>query len=394
MRHIVKVLTGNEHGGAANSSEWLIDGIIARNVPSLDFHIVMLCQGAFAQKIASKYANRTTVITLPPPPIIGKGSLISRICRTFLLLLWFLRAFVGLTGVLRHRKLDLIHTTNNYALVVCAIYRLFHSVPLSTHWRCIGGIRNNGYKWLVSHTDSIYCISYRVRDSLPKEWQNKCQVIYDGVDVSYWVKEGEKCHGMLRHYLEVDEQTYLFGTIGTYSGIKCHDLLIECCRLLHERHPKLDFRCVLIGSCPNDACKAYLKSMKEKIHDYGLEKYVVTVFDDEIAKPSLIISDLDAFVGSTWLNGQGEGFGLIYVEALSQGVPVIAISVGAAPEIITPEVGLLSPDNSVEHHVKLLEAMADKETRKRFNRNEIRRRAYCFDISHTIDGVLTQYGVC
>ena len=394
MKHVVKVLTGNEYGGAANSSEWLIDGIIARNVPSLDFHIVMLCQGAFAQKIASKYADRTTVITLPPPPIIGKGGLASRICHSLLLLLWLVRAFIKLTGVLRHRKLDLIHTTNNYALVVCAIYRLFHSVPLTTHWRRIGGISNHIYKWLVSHTDSVYCISRSVRDSLPVEWQNKCKVIYNGVDVSYLMKEGEKCHGKLRHYLDVDEQTYLFGTIGTYSGIKCHDLLIECCRLLHQRHPKLDFRCVLIGSCPNDSCKAYLESMEKKINDYGLKKYVVTLPDYEIAKPSLIISDLDVFVGSTWMGGQGEGFGLIYVEALSQGVPVIAISVGAAPEIIIPEVGLLSPDNSVEQHVRLLEIMADKEMRKRFNRDEIRRRAYCFDISHTISGVLTQYGVC
>ena len=50
MRRIVKVLTGNEHGGAANSSEWLIDGILESRVPLLDLHIIMLCEGDFSKK--------------------------------------------------------------------------------------------------------------------------------------------------------------------------------------------------------------------------------------------------------------------------------------------------------------------------------------------------------
>ena len=395
MRSVVKVLTGNEHGGAANSSEWLIDGIVARNVSSLDFRIVMLCQGEFAKKIASKYADYTTIIALPPPPIIGNGMFIRRLWNTFLLLIWFLRAFVGLASILRHwKKVDLIHTTNNYALVTCAIYRLFHSTPLAAHWRCIGGIPNGVYEWLVSHVDSIYCISHSVRASLPVEWQNKCEVIYNGEDIAHLIEEGKRRHGILRQHLGIDDHTYFFGTIGTYSSVKCHDLLIESCKLLHQRHPNLEFRCVLIGSCPNDSCKAYFKNMKDKIHGYGLEKYVAIVFDNEIDKPSYLISDLDVFVGSTWLGGKGEGFGLTYVEALSQGVPVIAISVGAAPEIITPEVGLLCPDNSVEQHVWLLERMADTEERKRFDREKIRQYSWRFDISHTINGVLAQYGVC
>ena len=74
-------------------------------------------------------------------------------------------------------------------------------------------------------------------------------------------------------------------------------------------------------------------------------------------------------------------------------MPVIAISVGAAPEIITPEVGILASDNSVESHAALLEKLSNTKVRNRFNRDYIRQYAYRFDISQTVNGILTQYGV-
>lgn len=393
-KHVVKVLTGNEHGGAANSSEWLIDGIIGKHIPSLDFHIIMLCDGDFAKKIASKHPEQTTVLPLPTPPIIGQGGIAKRMWHTFLLLIWMTKAFWGLKRVLRLHNPDLIHTTNNYAVFVCSIHRLFYAIPVATHWRCIGGIKNKLDKWLISHVDSIYCISGAACDSLPSEWHKKCTIIYNGCHVRQLINEGRNYAGKLRNQLKISQQTYLFGTIGTFSAVKCHELLIESSKLLHKSCPNLNFKCVLIGSCPNNACERYLERMKEKIHRYDLDNYVIIIPDNEISPhPSTLISDMDVFVGSTWLGGKGEGFGLVYVEALSQGVPVIAISVGAAPEIITPEVGILASDNSVESHAALLEKLSNTKIRNRFNRDYIRQYAYRFDISQTVNGILTQYGV-
>lgn len=393
MRRIVKVLTGNEHGGAANSSEWLIDGILERRVPLLDFHIIMLCEGDFAKKIASKHPKHTIVLPLTTPPIIGNGGIAKRIWNTILLSIWIFKAFWALKHVLRYHTPNLIHTTNNYALMVCAIHRLFYPIPVATHWRRIGGIRNILDKWLISHVDSIYCISDAVRNSLPPEWHYKCKVIYNGCPIDKLINEGRNNEGKLRQYLKIDRKTYLFGTIGTYTSVKCHELLIESCKLLHTSCPNLDFRCVLIGSCPSDACKIYLGELKKKIHQYTLDNYVIIVFDNEIAHPFSLISDFDVFVGSTWMGGKGEGFGLIYVEALSQGVPVIAISVGAAPEIISPEVGILASDNSAKQHKSLLEKLSNTAERNRFNRDYIRQYAYRFDISNTVSAILSQYGV-
>ncbi len=47
------------------------------------------------------------------------------------------------------------------------------------------------------------------------------------------------------------------------------------------------------------------------------------------------------------LPSQKEGFGLVYLEAMSHGKPCIAAQAGGAPEVITPESGLLVPYGDV-----------------------------------------------
>lgn len=393
MKRIVKVLTGNEHGGAANASEWLIDGIISRNEESLSFNIIMLSHGSFANHISSKYPSHTIILPLSEPPVIGKGPFMIRICHTLLLLLWFIRAFFFLSVALKRQKYNLIHTTNNHALIVCSMYRLFHSIPVATHWRRIGGVGGKLETWLTSHVDYIYCISEAVLKSLPDSWYEKCSIIYDGCDVQKLVNDGATYRGELRKYLNISPDVFLFGTIGTYTQVKCHSLLIESCHLLKLHNPDLDFRCVLFGSCPNLSCKLYLEKLKEKIHNYGLDKYVIPILDDELARPALLLGDLDVFVGSTWYEGRGEGFGLIYVEALAQGVPTLAISVGAAPEIITKQVGILASDNSAKQHAVILEELSNDVYRTNFDSGFIRDYAFKFDISNTVSGVLKKYGL-
>lgn len=52
-----------------------------------------------------------------------------------------------------------------------------------------------------------------------------------------------------------------------------------------------------------------------------------------------------------------EGFGLVLVEALAAGTPVVAARSGACPEIVTDEVGRLSPPDDREKLVEALDAV-------------------------------------
>lgn len=390
-RYVVKVLTGNEHGGAAMSSELLIDGILVKKEPSLEFKILMLCDGNFAKKIKAKYPLYTQIIKSSEPPIIAHPKLWMQIFNRLKLFIWFTVSFIRLSLYFHSKKVDIIHTTNNYALIVCSFYRMLFNVKLISHWRCIGGVRNNIYKYITGFVDQILCISQSVKESLPPSWQTKCIVIFNGVNVKALRNEGQSMKGKLRNYLNIEGDLPLFGTIGSYTEVKCHSMLIEACKLIHERKPYLNFKCALIGSTPNKISERYLLQLKQKVSDYNINDFIEFVPDNALGTPSTIITDFNFFVGSTWLNGKGEGFGLIYIEAMAQSLPIIAIGVGAAREIITPSIGILLEDNSIDKHAEQMMRMLDVDSRSQYNPDTIFSEALKFDISICVEKVLERY---
>jgi len=83
------------------------------------------------------------------------------------------------------------------------------------------------------------------------------------------------------------------------------------------------------------------------------------------------ISSADAFV----LSSEYETFGVVLIEALALGKPVVATKCGGPESIVTPEVGYLVENNSEEGLSKaMLELIANKN---KFNPEDI--RTYCLD---------------
>lgn len=83
------------------------------------------------------------------------------------------------------------------------------------------------------------------------------------------------------------------------------------------------------------------------------------------------VSSAGAFV----LSSKYETFGVVLIEALALGKPVIATKCGGPESIVTPEVGYLVENNSEEELSKaMLELIANKN---KFNPENI--RAYCLD---------------
>ena len=66
-----------------------------------------------------------------------------------------------------------------------------------------------------------------------------------------------------------------------------------------------------------------------------------------------------------------EGFGLVYLEAMAAGVPVLGGNVGGTRELIQDGVNgyLVAPDNPIELTEKIRELLQDRELRHRFETN-------------------------
>lgn len=110
---------------------------------------------------------------------------------------------------------------------------------------------------------------------------------------------------------------------------------IEALCLLAGRDPETEFRLDIVGNGPGK----YKAALRENAEALGVMGRIT--FMEQVTREELIssFSDYDAFLfTSVWQ----EPFGMTSIEAMSQGLPVIASRVGGIPEIIEDGVnGLL-----------------------------------------------------
>lgn len=101
------------------------------------------------------------------------------------------------------------------------------------------------------------------------------------------------------------------------------------------------FKIILVGQAYDNA---YLLQLKDFVEKCFLEKQVVfrgSLFGEEKEK---VIATADVFLFPTYK----ESFGLVSIEAMRAGLPVIATNVGSLPEIVEPGSGFLYPPGDID----------------------------------------------
>jgi glycosyltransferase involved in cell wall biosynthesis len=357
---IYKVLVGDEHGGVAMSSEEIVNFFVKERK---DFKVVFLADKGFARQFNStKISNLNSFA----PPIITASNFFLQFVNIFKFIFWICYTLFKFLWFVKKNKVTHIHTTNNHALLICLLCKIFHpKMYIISHWRCVGLASASKYVFLLRKINKVISISEAVQESLPEVLQEKSVVIYDGVDVAGLNSIASLNRGKLRELLGVDDEVFLIGTIGSYTTIKCHDLIIDTIEKLNN--PSIV--AVLFGSTPNAVSEEYLTYLKDKVNAKNLQKNVIFVDSKMVGQPKTMISDLDLFIGATWNDGLGEGFGLIYVEAMAQKLPVVAINVGAAKEIVVDgQTGFLIKGNS--------SSLLQKEIEKSITSNQLKALGY------------------
>jgi glycosyltransferase involved in cell wall biosynthesis len=125
-------------------------------------------------------------------------------------------------------------------------------------------------------------------------------------------------------------------SVGTLTHRKGHDLLIEAlARLAH-----LPWTCHIVGS--PDLAPPIADDLRRRIADHGLQSRIL--LPGEAANLGLFYRAADIFV----LASRHEGYGMVFAEAMQQGLPIIATTAGAIPEAVPPSAGILVPPEDVE----------------------------------------------
>ncbi len=128
---------------------------------------------------------------------------------------------------------------------------------------------------------------------------------------------------------------FVFVSVGTLDYNKGFDLLIKAFSLSNFGYM---VKLKIIGN------GELMKELKSDVNILGLQnnvEFLGFMNREQIAK---VYKDCDVFV----LASRGETFGLVYVEALLAGIPIIATSCGGPEDFINETNGIITPINDVE----------------------------------------------
>jgi L-malate glycosyltransferase len=204
-------------------------------------------------------------------------------------------------------------------------------------------------KYALRKTNTVISVSKSLREEIVAFCQRPVIVINNIVDVSKFdlVKSSQQLT------LNIG---FLGGLNNSNKGL---DLLLRSVSLLRRKDIVLHIGGdgMLLGN---------FKSMAKNLGIDG-----ICNFNGEISRSGIseFFSKLDFFV----LPSRYETFGIVLIEAMACGLPVIATKCGGPEEIVTPATGLLIQKESVEELKKAIENIS--ENLEKYNKEAIRNYA-------------------
>ena len=228
-------------------------------------------------------------------------------------------------------------------------------------------------KWIYKSFSRIISISESTQISLKKwlsEDGDRFCVINNGIPTKDFEDAKPLCRNKISKMLNNDD--YIICMVGTFTKKKNHKIMIPVMKMLGD-----DYKLICLGE---GQLKKEIKDLADK---NGLNKRIIFLgFHKNVAE---IIKSSDVVViPSIW-----EGFGLIAVEAMACGVPVIASSVPGLKDVVDNAGILVNPTDSFEiaNSISLLRNSDKTEEMILKGKN----RARDFDISKMIDKYLNVY---
>jgi glycosyltransferase involved in cell wall biosynthesis len=275
------------------------------------------------------------------------------------------RAILRQRALLRDLRIDLIHLNQfgwNQDLVVAAwLTRL--PVILHVHHREVIDARN--LNRLIAKRVVVVSEAHKGNIDGFARIRHKCDVVYNPVDLDKYASGRS-----IRAALGIRVEDFVVGTIAQLQHLKGIDLVLETARRVLASRDDVLF--LHVGP-PGHNEADFAREMMERAHDAEFRGRV------RFLGPRADVPDLLASMDALFHPTRQETFGLVVVEAMAAGIPIVCSRAGGLPEIIaSSEIGSAVDGDSPERYAAvLLGLIADRERARAMGeagRRSVRRR--------------------
>ncbi len=185
--------------------------------------------------------------------------------------------------------------------------------------------RSTFHRMCFRKVDRFIAVSQGIKEALLKHDgvdPSRIVVIPNGVSVEHFLSP--TVMDELRERLGIPPGAKVVGIVGQISPHKGHEDFVDAAASLSMRYPKIIF--LVVGKESGDG--SFLRKLESKINQKGLEeKFFFTGFLENV---SSAMGLMDVLAAPSW----EEPFGLVILEAMVTGVPVVATDIGGPREIL------------------------------------------------------------
>ena len=326
-KKIIHIITRLDKGGSADIVLKLSEELKKRG------YDVCIISGLTTDPVADiEGFTKETGIKIGVIPYLQRDINPLKDIRAFFYLFRFLRREKPLIAHLHTSKAGFIgRIAARLAGVKCIVY--------TTHGHIFYGYFSRLKTWLFISMERIAsCFCDAITTLTEKEKgeflslkiakENKIIPVPNGLDISPFSKAKR---GIIRRELGIDDKTVLIGWIGRFEPVKGPDIFLSVCKKLHDMSDD-GVMAVMAGD------GSLFEDIRRQRDMLGLNKFLLLLgYRNDIIP---LLADIDMLV----LTSLNEGFGMVILEAMAAGKPVVAHNVGGVAELIV--------DNATGYMVK------------------------------------------
>jgi glycosyltransferase involved in cell wall biosynthesis len=192
-----------------------------------------------------------------------------------------------------------------------------------------------------------------------------------------------------REFYHLPHDAFVFGILGRIDPLKGQDLLIRA--LAETDKMGKNVHVLIVGESTLHEGNEYEDLLRKLVVKYGLSDRVH--FYGYTKETQRFYSAIDVFV----MASKGETFGMVTIEAMSQGKPVIGSNSSGTPELLQNEQAgwLFEPENYLDLRERMIQVCQspDEVETKGINAQKVYRYFYSKEASlHGFDLLLTSLG--